>query len=156
MEIKEFNYNTRLEYLEFIDKCKKSKCLSLLNTQTFSEGRRIFLILEKNLFKKYIIIGYSIIYEDLHLMCLSNNISEKYDGDFNTVFIFDFMIDFLYRKQGYGKALAKYIIENVYENKNIILQPDDDGFWFWKKFGFVDDNVSKNTIWILDKNKGED
>lgn len=152
MEIKEFNYNIRLQYADFIRKYNKSICLSSLNIQTFSEGKKIFLILEKRFFKKYKIIGYSIVYEDLHTICFSNDISKKYDGDLNTIFISDFMIDYLYRNQGIGKYLARYIIYKIYEGKNIILQPDGGGYWFWKKLGFVSDNISKHVTWILQRN----
>lgn len=80
MEIKEFNYNIRLQYSDFIRKYNKSRCLSSLNIQTFLKGKKIFLILEKIFFRKYKIIGYSIVYEDLHTICFSNDISKKYDG----------------------------------------------------------------------------
>ena len=62
------------------------------------------------------------------------------------------MIDYPYRKQGIGKFLAKYILYEVYKNKNIILQPDGDGNWFWKKFEFVHDKISQRVTLIL-KNK---
>lgn len=152
MEIKEFNYNMRLQYSEFIRKYNKSKCLSSLNIQTFSKDKKIFLILEKGFFKKYKIIGYSIVYQDLHTICFSNDISKKYDRDSNTIFISDFMIDYFYRNQGIGKYLARYIIDKVYKDKNIILQPDGDGYWFWKKLDFVSDNISKHVTWILQRN----
>lgn len=153
MEIVEYNYDNSMQYTDFIRKYNKSKYLSSLNIQTFSEGKRIFLILEKGFFKKYKIIGYSIVYEDLHTICFSNNISKKYDRDSNTVFISDFMIDYIYQNQGIGKDLVMYIIEKVYGDKNIILQPDGDGYWFWRKFGFVNDNISKQVTWILKRNK---
>ncbi|MCI8965087.1 MAG: GNAT family N-acetyltransferase [Clostridia bacterium] len=152
MEIKEFNYNIRLQYSDFIRKYNKSRCLSSLNIQTFSKGKKIFLILEKRFFRKYKIIGYSIVYEDLHTICFSNDISKKYDGDLNTIFISDFMIHYLYRNQGIGKYLARYIIYKIYEGKNIILQPDGDGYLFWKNLGFVSDNISKHITWILQRN----
>lgn len=47
------------------------------------------------------------------------------------------MIDYPYRKQGIGKFLAKYILYEVYKNKNIILQPDGDVNCFLEKFEFV-------------------
>ena len=63
-----------------------------------SKGKKIFLIVEKGFLKKYKIIGYSIIYEDLHVICFSNVLSEKYDVDTNTIFIADFMIDIFISK----------------------------------------------------------
>ena len=109
--------------------------------------------MEEGFFRKYKIIGYAIIYEDLHVLCFSNNISEKYDGASNTIFISDFMIDYPYRNKGIGKYFAKFIIDEVYKQKNITLQPDGEGNWFWKKFGFISDNVSKNLTLILKRNK---
>ncbi len=151
MEIIEYDYNTRLECSKFIRKYNKSKYLNTLNIQTFSKGKKIFLVVEKTIFYRYKILGYAIIYEDLHVICYSNNISKKYDEDDETIFISDFMIDYPYRNQGIGKFLAKYILYEVYKNKNIILQPDDDGNWFWKKFEFVHDKISQHATLILKK-----
>jgi len=102
---------------------------------------------------RYKIIGHAIIYEEIHVLCISNNISQKYDRDKDTVFISDFLIDKAYQNNGLGKNLANYIVNELYNDKNIILQPDGDGNWFWKKFGFVPDNISKNLTLILDRNK---
>lgn len=149
MEIVEYNYDNRMQYSEFIRKYNKSNCLNSLNVQTFSKGKKIFLMIDKGRIKKYKIIGYSITYEDLHVICLSNDISEKYDEDNNTIFIADFMINYLYRNQGNGKFFVKYILDEVYKDKDIILQPDGDGNWFWKKFDFIPDNISKHLTLIL-------
>ena len=152
MKIIEYNYDTRIEYSRFIKKYNKSKWLDTLNINTFSKGKKIFLIVEKGFLKKYKIIGYSIIYEDLHVICFSNGLSEKYDVDTNTIFIADFMIDYLYQNQGIGQFWDKYILDEVYKDKNIILQPDGDGNWFWKKFAFIPDNISKHFTLILQRN----
>lgn len=117
MQITEYNYDTRTEYSQFVRKYNKFNCLDTLKVQTFSKGKRIFLLIEEGFFRKYKIIGYAIIYEDLHVLCFSNNISEKYGGDSNTIFISDFMIDYPYRNKGIGKYFAKYIIDEVYKKK---------------------------------------
>lgn len=153
MQIIEYNYDTRIEYSQFVRKYNKFNCLDTLKVQTFSKGKRIFLLIEKGFFRKYKIIGYAIIYENLHVLCFSNNISEKYNEMSNTIFISDFMIDYSYRNRGIGKYFAKYIIDEVYKQQNITLQPDGDGNWFWKKFGFIPDNISKNLTLILKQNK---
>lgn len=149
MDIIKYDYNSKIEYSSFIRKYNKSKYLNTLNIQTFSKGKKIFLVVEKTIFYRYKIIGYAIIYEDLHVICYSNNISKKYDEDDETIFISDFMIDYPYRNQGIGKYLGNYIINEVYKDKTIILQPDGDGNWFWKKFGFVSDNISKRLTLVL-------
>lgn len=149
MEILEFNYDNRIQYSDFIRKYNKAKCLSSLNIQTFCEGKKIFLIVDKGLIKKYKIIGYAIVYEKLNTICLVNDVSEKYKDNSNVIFISDFMIDYIERNKGLGKFLAKYIIDEVYRKRNIILQPDGDENWFWEKFGFIPDNVSKKLTLIL-------
>lgn len=153
MEIKEYDFNNRAEYSVFVKKFNKSNCMSTLNIQTFSEGKKIFLLIEQGFFRKYKIIGYAIVYEYLHVLCFSNNISQKYAKDSNTIFISDFMIDYTYRNKGIGKYFAKYIIDEIYKKENIILQPDGDGNWFWKKFGFICDNISQHLTLILKRNK---
>ena len=50
---------------------------------------------------------------------------------------------------GIGNILAKYILEKRYAKADVILQPDGDGYSFWKKFGFENDNISKHETWIL-------
>lgn len=149
MKIIRYNYDTRIEYYKFIRKYNRSEFLSTLNIQTFSKEKTIYLVIEKSILRKYKIIGYAIIYEDLHVICFSNDISKKYDRDINTIFIGDFMTDYSYRNKGIGKQLARYIINFEYKDKNIILQPVDDGNWFWKKFGFVNDEISQHMTWIL-------
>lgn len=151
MEIRQYDYDTRIEYSNFIRKYNKSKCLNTLNNQTFFKGKKIYLVVEKLLFNKYKIIGYTIVYEKLHVLCFSNNISEIYDEDTNTIFISDFMIDYLFQRQGIGQFLARYILDEVYKDKKIILQPDGDGNLFWKKFGFIPDNISKHLTLILQR-----
>ena len=61
------------------------------------------------------------------------------------------MIDYLFRNQGIGQYFARYILNEKYKDKNIILQPDGDGNWFWKKFGFIPDNISKHLTLILQR-----
>lgn len=152
MEIRQYNYDDRIEYSKFIRKYNKSKCLDTLNIQTFFKGKTIYLILEKTFFNIHKIIGYAIVYEELNTLYLSNEISKKYDEDSNTIFISDFMIDYLFRNQGIGQWFAKYILYDKYKDKNIILQPDGDGNWFWKKFGFIPYNISNQLTLILKRN----
>lgn len=153
MEIRKYDYNSKIEYSSFIRKYNRSKCLSTLNFQTISKGKKIYLLVDKSFFQKNIIIGYAIIYEDLHVICNVNDVNQKYDGDSKTIFISDFMIDLPYRNQGLGKYLENYVVNEVYKDKDIILQPDGDGNWFWKKFSFVNDEISQHTTLILKRSK---
>ena len=114
MEIRQYNYDDRIEYSKFIRKYNKSKYLDTLNIQTFFKGKTIYLILEKSFFNIYKIIGYAIVYEKLNTLYFSNGISKKYDEDSNTIFISDFMIDYLFRNQGIGQWFAKYILYDKY------------------------------------------
>lgn len=63
------------------------------------------------------------------------------------------MIDLPYRNQGLGKYLENYIVNEVYKDKDIILQPDGDGNWFWKKFGFINDEISQHITLILKRSE---
>lgn len=135
MEIREYDYNTIVEYSVFVKKFNKSNCMSTLNIQTFSKGKKIFLLIDERFFRKYKIIGYAIIYEDLHVLCFSNNISEKYGGDSNTIFISDFMIDYPYRNKGIGKYFAKYIIDEVYKKKILLCSLMEMETGFGKNMG---------------------
>ena len=81
MEIKEYNCYTRAEYSVSVKKFNKSNCMNTLNIQTFSKGKKIFLLIERGFFKKYKIIGYAIVHEDLQVLYFSNNISKDYNGE---------------------------------------------------------------------------
>ena len=50
MEIKEFNYNIRLQYSDFIRKYNKSRCLSSLNIQTFFKREKDIPNIRKRIF----------------------------------------------------------------------------------------------------------
>lgn len=152
MEIEEYNYNNKQEYYIMIKRYNKSKELHTLDVNTLKPQKRIFLVIEKGILKKYKIIAYTIINEDLKLIHMVNGISKKYVGDKNTIYITDFMVRILDRKKGIGKALANYIINQRYGDKNILLQPQGDGNWFWKKFGFICDNISEHGTCILRRN----
>lgn len=149
MEIFKFDNNSKIEYYNFVRKYNKSKYMDTLNIQTFSKGKKIYLLIDKKILLKYKILGYVIIYENLHTICYANNVNQKYNNDLKTIYISDFMIDKPYRNQGFGKYLENYIVNEEYKDKDIILQPDGDGNWFWKKFGFISDKISNQLTLIL-------
>ena len=151
MDIIKYDSDSKIEYSNFIRKYNKSKYMHTLNIQTLSNGKKIYLVVDKIIFSRYKIIGYAIIYEDLYPICYANNINQEYNKNSKTIFISDFMIDKPYRNQGFGKYLENFIVNEIYKEKDIILQPDGDGNWFWKKFGFIPDNISKQLTLILKK-----
>ncbi|MCI8482307.1 MAG: hypothetical protein HFJ27_04455 [Clostridia bacterium] len=154
MEIKQYDFSSRVEFAHFIKKYKMKKRLDTLNNTSLVEGKKIFLVLERGFFKKYKIIGYTIINEKVDAICIVNKINEEYCERQDVIYISDFMIDYLYQNQGNGKILANYIINDIYKDKDIILQPDGDGNWFWKELGFVNDEISKHLTLILKRKDG--
>ncbi len=82
-----------------------------------------------------------------------NLISKKYENNGTTIFVSDFMVKKNLRNKGIGTKLAQYLIDYIYIDKNIILQPDGDGYWFWKKFGFEEDNESEKMTWKIKYNR---
>lgn len=98
------------------------------------------------LIKKKEIIGY----------CKIKNVNRGKDEETHNIeidnedkIICDFYINPKKRKKGYGTILAKYILK-LLDNKKIILHPDLDGIWFWKKFKFIE--KCKGT-YLLDNKK---
>lgn len=153
MEILKFDKEKKVKYNEFINKYNDLKEFMTLKINNFNVGdKEIYLVIKKNLFSKCKILAYSIIEKDLKYIYMANSISKKYSNDGSLIFISDFMVKRKLRNQGIGKMLARHIICEEYQNKDIILQPDEDGFWFWKKFGFINDNISEHETWIKQKN----
>lgn len=149
MEILKFNKNNGKEYREFIDKYNKKIKFETLDIQTFYGGdKEIFLFVDKGILRKYTILAYSIVEKNLKSLYRVNSISEKHNNDGTYVFISDFMVKTIERNKGIGTKLARYLIDEAFADKNIILQPDEDGYWFWKKFGFESDNISEKETWI--------
>lgn len=153
MEIFEFNKSNSNEYRKFISQYNNIIEFQTLNIQTFNIGEKdIFLLVNKGIVKKYKILAYSIIEKDLKYLYMVYSISKKYQNNGTTIFVSDFMVNRKMRNKGIGTKLAKYLIDNIYIDKKIILQPDGDGNWFWKKFDFVSDKISKKMTWILKRN----
>lgn len=150
MEILCFTKKEEKECKEFINKYNNIEEFNILNITTFtSEKKKLFFMVDKGILKKYKLIAYCIVEEELKPFLFFGMIDKKYGEEGNIVFLSDFMVKISERNNGIGKMLAKYIIDEHYKNKTIILNPDDDGYWFWKKFGFVEDKISKHKTWIL-------
>lgn len=150
MKIISFNKENRNEYMNFIKQCKNSWEFRCLENNYFNVGdKEIFLVIEKGLCRKHNIVAYSIVEKDLRYLYKVNFISEIHKNDGNNIYIYDFMVRKESRNTGIGSKLAQYLINEIFIDKNIILQPDGDGHWFWKKFDFQQDNISKKETWVL-------
>lgn len=150
MEIIEFNTNNKKEFTDIVKKYNNIKEFHILTSRLINlDGRTIFLVLKKGILRKYRILGYTIIDQNISLMCRCNNMDEIYAKKDRIICITDFIVRKTERGKGIGSTLAKYILEKRYPKKDIVLQPQGDGYWFWKKFGFEKDNISKDETWIL-------
>lgn len=153
MEIIHFTKNEEKEWREFIRKYNNINEFDILNGTTFpSDKKEIFVIVEKGWIRKYKLIAYCIIEKELKAFVFLNMIDKSYESVDNIVYIEDFMVRISKRKQGVGKQFAEYMLNEICKDKDVILNPDKDGYWFWKKFGFVDDEISKQKTWILRRN----
>ena len=120
MEIVRFNRVNKGEYKKFIRKYNNVPEFNILNISNFNVGEKeIFLVIEKGLIKKYKILAYSIIEKDLKYLYIANSISEKYKNDGTVILISDFMVKKRLRRNGIGTKFAKYIIEEIFVDKNI-------------------------------------
>lgn len=150
MEIKEFNYKNKNEFADIVTKYNNIREFYILTSRLINvDDRTIFLVLKKGILKKYKILAYAIVDENIELICKCNNINEEYTNQKRIICITDFIVRYTKRKMGIGNTLAKYILEKRYAKADVILQPDGDGYSFWKKFGFENDNISKHETWIL-------
>lgn len=154
MEILRFNKSNSNNYRKFINKYNNIIEFDTLNIQNFNIGEKeIFLLVDKGIVRKYKILAYSIIEKELKYLYIVNLISKKYENNGTTIFISDFMVKKNLRNKGIGTKLAQYLIDYIYIDKNIILQPEGDGYWFWKKFGFEEDNESEKMTWKITDNR---
>lgn len=149
MNILQFDEKTFYKYKQLINHYndKEFECLEY---QTILDNKKeIYLVIEKGIIKKYKILAYSIIDKDIKIMRMVCNMNEKYDLLLNGIYITDFMVKKKSRNKGIGKYLANHILEDIYYKNTILLQPVEDGFWFWKKYKFENDKISKHETWIL-------
>lgn len=149
MKILRFNKSNNNEYRKFIKKYNIREFYTL-SMQTFNIGEKeIFLIVDKGKLRKYKILAYAIIEKDLEYLYIVNSISKEYQNNGTIIFISDFMVRKNLRNKGIGTKFVQYLINHIYVEKNIILQPDEDGYWFWKKFNFENDNKSEKETWKI-------
>lgn len=155
MEIMHFGIDNKDEYKKFIKRNNKRSFLDILNVITFqSESKQVYLYVNKKVFNRYKIIAYAIIEEQLDNQLYMDifRYNEKYVNG-NYIYISDFYVHDLYRRRGIGTLFASEIINIFYCDFGIILSPDGDGFNFWNKLGFENDNISEKETWVKDGKK---
>jgi len=147
--IKQYNEDNATEFDNVISTHRVPKEFTTIPIQTLVNGKNVFFLFEEYEIKIWFvrftrveIIGYCIV-EDVYELPksfknywkLMYNIPE-YVLKENPVVISDFMIARIYRRRGFGKRLATYILDEKYNGKNIALHAEDDGINFWPKMGF--------------------
>ena len=154
MEILKFNKINGNQYKEFIKKYNNVQEFDILNSQTFNVGEKeIFLVVEKGILNKNKILAYSIIQKDIEYSYIINSADKDYFNNETTICILDFMVREKSRNKGVGTKLAKYLMDYIYIDKDIILEPKGDGYWFWKKFNFEENKELQKTVWKRKNNR---
>lgn len=163
--IERFNIDNYAEYKQNLSSVCVPSEFYTLSRQTFDLAKKnVFLMFRKYesrilFFKKQKtnLIGYCIV-EDIRYLpedC-QDYLEAGYQiplsvlKEYPTV-ISDCMIAKKYRRKGYGRRLAEYVINIVYSNSKISLKADGDGLYFWDKLG-VESVKDNDSVKIL---KGE-
>lgn len=147
VSIKKYCNSNKSEYKALVESCAFPHELRVLEMQTL-EHKKIFIMFieweEKSIFynKSFIKpIGYCIV-EDTKVNPINKgilsgiyNIPTTVIDEYPTI-ISDFMIVSNYRKLGYGRQLAEYVVYGENKNKKISLHAVEDGINFWDKIGF--------------------
>lgn len=147
--IKKYCQNNINEYNEFLNSNVLPFEFNILEKQRLEYNKEIFIMFfdyeKKGVFrcKKFIEpIGYCIV-EDTTSKPIAYkeffyniyNIPADILDNYPTV-ISDCMIAFNYRRLGYGRQLAEYVVHSEYKNQKISLHAVEDGVYFWDKIGF--------------------
>ncbi len=160
--IERFDINNYVKYRQNLSSvCVPSEFYTLCR-QTFDLAKKnVFLMFRKYesgilFFKKQKtnLIGYCIV-EDIRYLPedYQDSLEAGYQiplsvlKEYSTV-ISDCMIAKKYRRKGYGRKLAEYVINSAYPNSKISLKAIEDGLYFWDKLDFesIKDN---NSVKIL-------
>lgn len=125
---------------------------SALPRHTIEEYNKIYLLMYKPRFLKEFLIGRCVV-TDTTKICDENYIKHL-PSIYNIpleiileypVFIEDFYIHEKYRGRGYSKTFANYVLNDLGPSK-ISLKAQDDGLWFWKKYGF---KSKENDVFVI-------
>ena len=147
--IQMFDENSDSEYNEFLNENSIPYEFEYLYKQKLEHNKKVYILCgeydKKVIFRTRTvkkIIGYCIV-QDIKSKpeSLKNWLDKIYDIPLNVLeeyplVISDFVVSAEYRRMGYGKYLAEYIVYNVYSDKKISLHAVDDGVFFWDKIGF--------------------
>lgn len=147
--IKQYNEKNASEYKEILKTYYVPSEFWTLSRQRLENEKTVFLMFiesEKKVFlfkyRKVELIGYCIV-ENVNVL------PKEWEGYWQGIYgvpdavlkenptvISDFMILRIKRRQGYGKKLADYILNEVYCDKRMSLSAVEDGVHFWHKLGF--------------------
>lgn len=161
VDIKIYDSTTLDEYNTLLNKSALPQEFYILHNQKLKDNKKIFVLFIENEIKillwklqvAQIPIGYCIV-EDAKSK--SDDLQEYLDGIYDIplkviseypTIISDFMICSLYRRRGYGRYLANYIVNDVFKDKKISLHAVEDGVYFWNKMGF-DYVMGANSVMI--------
>jgi len=165
--IERFDVNNYIEYRQKLCSVYIPDEFYTLRVQTFNYAKKnIFLMFRKYesgilFFKKQKtnLIGYCIV-EDIRYLpedC-QDSLEAGYQiplsvlKEYPTV-ISDCMIAKKYRRKGYGRKLAEYVINSAYPNSKISLKADGDGLYFWDKLGVESVKDSDSAKILKGKNR---
>lgn len=147
--IQMFDENSSYEYKALLNENHIPDEFEYLNKQKLQYNKKVYILSgeydKKVLFRTKtvrLLIGYCIV-EDAKSKPESMHdwLDKLYDIPLNVLdeyplVVSDFVVSAEYRRMGYGKYLAEYIVYNVYSDKKISLHAVEDGVFFWDKFGF--------------------
>lgn len=144
-----YDENSASEYYELLNENSIPYEFEYLYKQKLEHNKKVYILCgeydKKVIFRTRTIkefIGYCIV-QDIKSKpeSFKNWLDKVYDIPLNVLeeyplVISDFVVSAEYRRMGYGKYLAEYIVYNVYSDKKISLHAVDDGVFFWDKIGF--------------------
>lgn len=150
VNVKMYDSNTIDEYKTFLNTFELPQEFYTLYNQKLKDNKKIFILFIENEIKILlwklqeppIPIGYCIVEDS---KSKSDDLQKYLDKLYNIplgiiseypTIISDFMIFSPYRRMGYGRYFANYIVNDVFKDKKISLYAVEDGVNFWDKIGF--------------------
>ena len=166
ISFKRYNCNSVDEYNDILNELIIPNEFYILNKIELKNEKNVFLMFREYT-KKFLLfnfncselIGYCIVenvnalpesYREYSYMLYSIPLSVL--KEYPTV-ISDCMIAEEIRRNGYGRQLAEYIINDVYKDRKISLTAVGDGIYFWHKFGFEKVDGHKSAMVLKGDNR---